>query len=103
MKKEVTETRVFCDFCEEPGFTQCILCGKDLCPKHRVEVLIYLDRQDWPFRASLCREDAQPLLPFLETLIEKSTTWRKVGQNPEFNEARLLETLKFLREGTPVA
>ena len=72
MKKDVTETRTFCDFCEEPGYTQCILCDKDLCPKHRIEVVIYLDRQDWSFRASLCQEDAQPLVPFLERLKGKN-------------------------------
>ncbi len=96
MKKDVTEPRVFCDFCPEPGYTQCMVCGKDLCSKHRVELVFYLDYQSDAFRASLCREDAQPLVPFLESLARKSDTWKKAGQNPDFNEARLAEILLFL-------
>ncbi len=96
MKRDVTEPRIFCDFCPEPGYTQCMVCGKDLCSKHRVELNIYLDRHDQAFQVSLCREDAQPLVPFLESLAGKSDTWRKVGQNPDFNEARLAEILLFL-------
>jgi len=102
MKRNVTEERVFCDFCEEPGYTQCLLCDKDLCPKHRIEVVIYVDRQDWAFRASLCQEDAQPLLPFLCNLVGKSTTERKAGQNPGFNEARLADIINFIRYGVGV-
>ena len=96
MKKPVTEERVFCDFCEEPGYTQCMLCDKDLCHEHRIELVIYLDRQDRMFQASLCQQDAQPLVPFLKMLKGKSDSWRKAGHNPEFNEARLGEMLKFL-------
>jgi len=96
MKKDVTEARTFCDFCDKPGYTECMVCGKDLCSEHRVELVVYLDRQDRDFRASLCQKDAQPLVPFLEMLKGKSTSWRKAGQNPEFNEARLDEILKFL-------
>lgn len=96
MKKPVTEDRVFCDFCEEPGRAQCMVCDKDLCPKHRVELVICLDRSDWSFRASLCPEHAQPLRPFLESLAGKITSWQKVGHNPEFNEKRLAEILEFL-------
>ena len=103
MKKPVTEEKTFCDFCEEPGYTECMVCDKDLCPKHRIEVVIYLNRQDWAFRASLCREDAQPLLPFLESLAGKSTSWQKAGHNPEFNEKRLTDILFFLRTGAPIA
>lgn len=96
MKKPVTETRVFCDYCDEPGYTQCLVCGKDLCSKHRLELVIYLERQDRHFRASLCSEDAQPLMPFLEGLAGKGDSERKSGQNPEYNEARLQDILKFL-------
>jgi len=97
VKKDVTEPRTFCDYCEEPAYTQCLVCGKDLCSKHRLELVIYLNRQDQCFRASLCREDAQPLLPILESYQQKSDTWRKAGHNPEFNEARLAEMLDFMR------
>ena len=103
MKKPVTEEKTFCDFCDQPGYTECMVCDKDLCPQHRIELVIYLDRQDWPFRASLCRECAQPLLPFLESLQEKSTTWRKAGHNPESNEKRLTDILFFLKTGAPIA
>lgn len=98
MKKPVTETRIFCDEegCDELAYTQCLLCGKDLCRYHRIEVVIYLDRQDWCFRASLCRDDAQPFLPFLKSLKGKSATERQAGQNPEFNEARLVDIIRFL-------
>jgi len=103
MKKDVTETKVFCDYCEEPGYTKCLMCDKDLCPNHRLELLIYLERQNYPFRASLCPVDAQPLLPLLESWKAKSTTWEKAGQNPEFNEARLAEILDFLKKAVPAA
>jgi len=96
MKKPVTEERKFCDFCEEPGYTECIVCGKDLCSKHRLELIIYMDYESQAFRVSLCREDAQPLRPFLESLAGKSTNWEKAGQNPEYNERKLAEVLLFL-------
>ncbi len=96
MKKPVTEDRVFCDLCNEPGYTQCMVCGKDLCSKHRVELIVHLDRQDRAFRASLCPTDALPLRPFLESLLGKSKSWEKAGQNPEFSEARLGEIVMFL-------
>jgi len=98
MKRDVTETRVFCDFCEEPGYTKCLVCNKDLCPKHRLELVIYLKHQDWPFRASLCIEDAIPLRPVLISFKSLSTSWEKAGHNPEFNEARLAEILEFLTQ-----
>ena len=96
MKKDVTETRTFCDFCDEPAYTECMVCGRDLCSHHRLELVIYLDRQDRSFRASLCRQDAQPLRSFLESLAGKNTSWQKAGQNPEFNEQRLADILLFL-------
>lgn len=98
MKKPVTEERVFCDYCEEPGYTKCLMCDKDLCSKHRLELVIYVDRQDRCFRASMCLVDAQPLLPILEIFQGRSTDWRKAGHNPEFNEARLEEILNFLKQ-----
>jgi len=98
MKKPVTEERVFCDFCEEPGHTECTVCGKDLCNKHRLELVIYLDYQSHCFQASLCPVDAKPLLPFLESLKGKSDTWQKAGHNPEFNEKRLTEIVWFLSD-----
>jgi hypothetical protein len=98
MKRDVTEPRTFCDFCKEPGSTQCMVCGKDLCSKHRVELAIHLDRRDWVFQASLCPEDAQTLLPFLVSLKDKSTSWEKAGQNPEFNEARLMDIIVLLQQ-----
>ena len=99
VKKPVTEDRTFCDYCEAPGYTQCLVCGKDLCPEHRLELVVYLDRQDWAFRASLCREDALALAPVLKNLAGKSIGKERVGQNPEFNEARLADILAFLRTG----
>ncbi len=103
MKKPVVEERTFCDFCEELGYTECLLCEKDLCSKHRLEVVIYLDRQDYPFRASLCPADGNILLPILNKFQGKSTSWQKVGQSPEFNEARLGEILEFLKKAVPAA
>ena len=100
MKKDVTEPRTFCDFCPEPSHTQCMVCGKDLCSKHRVELVIYLNYGSEAFRVSLCREDAQPLLPFLEGLIGLCSDWQKAGQNPEYNEARLRELIVFLMAHT---
>ena len=97
MKKDVTEIRVFCDYCDQPGYTQCLVCGKDLCPKHRVELEIHLDRRDQEFMASLCPEDAQPLLPVLKAF-RGTSTLEKAGRNPEFNEARLDEILAFLEQ-----
>lgn len=98
MKRPVTEERVFCDEegCKEPGYTECMVCDKDLCSNHRLELVFYLNYQSKTFRASLCPHDAQPLLPFLSSLMGKSTSERKAGHNPEFNEARLREILAFL-------
>lgn len=101
MKKPITETKTFCDFCEEPAYEECLVCGKDLCRDHRVVLRVYLDREDKGFRAPLCSDDARPLAPFLEQLTGKSTTWEKVGHNPEFNEARLAEILEFLKKAVP--
>ncbi len=98
MKKDVTEPRTFCDVCEQPAYTQCLVCDKDLCHKHRLELTIYLERQDRAFRASLCPHDARLLLPALEVFLGKSTTWQKARQNAEFNEARLKDILEFLAQ-----
>lgn len=65
MKKSVTEQKTFCDFCDQPGWAQCLICDKDLCRNHRLELSIYLDRQDHSFRASLCPVHARPLLDLL--------------------------------------
>ena len=102
MKKPITEDRTFCDICEEPGYTECMVCDKDLCSKHRLELVIYLDFQDQSFRASLCPEDALPLRPFLEKLAGRSLTARRAGHNPEFNEARLADILQFIPASTGV-
>lgn len=96
MKKDVTEPRTFCDFCEEPAYEECLICGKDLCRDHRLVLRVYLDREDKGFRVALCQDDAQPLVPFFKNLRGKSITWDRVGQNPEFNEARLKEIMDFL-------
>ena len=101
MKKDVTETRTFCDYCEQLGYTECMVCEKDLCHEHRVELVVYLDRQDRAFRASLCPEDAVPLGVVLKMLQGKSTSWKKAGHNPEFNEARLIEIIQFLAMWIP--
>ena len=100
-KRDVTETKTFCDFCEEPGYCQCLICEKDLCSHHRLELLIYLDRQDRAFRASLCPVDGNILLPILNSFQGKSDTWQKAGHNPEFNEARLAEVIEFLKQAVP--
>lgn len=97
MKRAVTEEKTFCDFCNQPGWAQCLVCDKDLCKDHRLELGIYLDRQDRNFRASLCPLDAQPLLPILESYRGKSTSWEKTGHNPEFNEAQLENAIAFLK------
>jgi len=96
MKKPVTETQVFCDFCEDTAWEQCLVCGKDLCRDHRLILTVYLNRQDREFRVALCPEHAQPLMPILEGFIGKSATWEKAVDNPEFNEARLAEILNFI-------
>jgi len=99
MKKPVTEEKTFCDFCDGPGWTQCLICDKDLCKDHRLELRIYLDRQDRSFRASLCPVDAQPLLSILESYQGKSTSWEKTGHNPDFNEAQVNNILHFILRG----
>jgi len=99
VKKPVTEERTFCDFCEEPSYTECMLCDKDLCHEHRVEVVVYLNASDHCFRASLCRRDARWIEPFLKECQNKSLTWHRAGHNPEFNEARLKEVLGFIKWG----
>ena len=44
MKKEVTRTRIVCDYCdkdlgaEDWGSHKCCLCGKDVCLKHLATV-----------------------------------------------------------------
>jgi len=98
MKKDVTESRRFCDFCkdEEPAYDECLLCNKDLCRDHRVGLIIFLSTDVGSFRASLCPDCAKPLRPILEGFRGKTTTERQAGQNPEFNEARLAEILEFL-------
>lgn len=103
MKKDITETRTFCDFCGEPAYEQCLICGKDLCRDHRLVLRAYLNREDKGFRAALCPEDAKPLMPILEDFKGRSATWEKAADNPEFNEARLVEILDFLKWGSPVA
>jgi len=103
MKKAITEERRFCDFCEEPAYEECLVCGKDLCRDHRLVLRVYLDREDKGLRAPLCPKDTEPLLPFLDSLKGKSTSWEKVGHNPEFNEARLGEILNFLRKAVPAS
>ena len=97
MKKDVTETREFCDFCEEPAGDQCLVCRKDLCRKHRLVLEMYLERRDQVFRAALCLDDGLPLLPILNVFLGKGTTWEQAGHNPEFNEARLREIREFLQ------
>jgi hypothetical protein len=67
--------------------------------EHHLDLSIILHRLDWHFLARLCPTDSQPLRPFLETLKGKSTSWEKVGHNPEFNEARLADILEFLGKG----
>lgn len=92
MKKDVTEPRVFCDFCGEPASEECLVCGKDLCRDHRLVLRVFLDIEERGFRASLCRDDAQPLVPFLMSLQSK-----RVGHDLEFSEARLTKILEFLK------
>ena len=96
-KKPVTEERTFCDFCDEPAHTECMLCDKDLCQAHRVEVVVFLSDPSHCFRASLCHQDALSVEPFLFECKNKSLTWQRAGQNPEFNEARLKEVLDFIK------
>ena len=96
-KKPVTEERTFCDFCDQPGHTECMLCDKDLCSQHRVEVVVYLNDQSHCFRAALCRRDARWIEPFLKQCQNKSLSWHRAGHNPEFNEARLKELLEFVK------
>ena len=96
-KKPVTEERTFCDFCEEPAHTECMLCDKDLCSQHRVEVLVYIGEKSEYFRAALCRRDARWIEPFLKECRNKSRTWDRVGHNPEYNEKRLKEILEFIK------
>lgn len=93
MKKVEATERTVCDFCEEgkeqPGWAQCLVCGKDLCRDHRLELTVYVSREDQRFRASLCPIDARPLLPVLEGYKGRSQTWQQAGQNVGFNEAQL--------------
>lgn len=103
MKKSVTEEKTYCDFCEEgkeePGWAGCLVCGKDLCRLHRLELTVYLDRQDRTFRASLCPVDARSLLPLLESYRGMTQTWQQAGQNVQFNEAQLQEITAWIRSG----
>lgn len=103
MKKNITVPRVFCDFCEEPAYEQCLVCGKDLCRDHRLVLRVHLDREDKGFRAALCPVDAQPLMPILEHFIRKSATWEKAVDDPKFNETRLAEILNFISKAMPDA
>jgi len=96
MKKPVTEEKTFCDFCEERGCSVCLVCGKDLCRNHRLELCIYLDNQQNTFRAGLCPKDAEPLLPILTAFQGKGDTWEKVGQNPATNEYALAGIFQFM-------
>ena len=93
MKKSVTEERTFCDFCpdlqEQPGYSVCLVCGKDLCQGHRLEMNIYLMNQGRTFQASLCPKDAEPLLPILTTLQGK-------GESPAHV---LADILQFIERG----
>lgn len=99
MKRPVTEQRTFCDLCGEEAElagAECIICGKDICRKHEVRVLVEASMYyKTGARACLCIPDAKPLLPFLKTLVGKST-WRSAGHNGEYNEARLAELITLI-------
>lgn len=101
MKKDVTEKRTFCDFCEkeEPAYVQCLVCKQDLCEKHDLALEVSIGHQQPGFRAHLCPIDAQPLKSFLKQLKIIPGDSRQIGQNPEYNAARLEDVLHFIAGG----
>ena len=99
MKKDVTEARTFCDFCEEDQSApyQCIVGKEDMCRNHALTLEVTIGHQRPGFRAYLCPLHAQPLQPFLAQLMNMSGGWE------QYNVARLAEILEFLKKAVPVA
>ncbi len=103
MRRFIREERSFCDICEKPRRSQCLMCGQDLCDEHTVDFTVRLEGEHSTtgFLAYLCPTHAAPLLPFLKDLVGKSAAkggsdWLATGHNPQFNEARLEAIVKYL-------
>lgn len=107
MEKSVTETKRFCDFCEEnkeeQAYVKCFLCKKDICEKHALEIEIRIHRQSPGFLARLCPYDAAILDSFMMNMEHVKADWDSIGQNPEYNEARLREIRQFRKKASEEA
>ncbi len=100
MKKKVSETRTFCDFCDEgkeqEAHKRCLVCDRDICDDHTLDLDVRVAHQSPGFSAHLCPVDALPLEPALTKLAEAKGDWGSIGHNPEYNQARLKEIRNFL-------
>lgn len=76
MEKTVPVTMIFCDFCEQRADTKCLLCGKDICDDHQVEVSIYANGPGL-LTGGICPTDAAALFSILSDFKRESTNLMK--------------------------
>jgi hypothetical protein len=67
VKKGVTVTRSFCDLCGNETTEQCVICGADICPNHRTEIVVCVANHA-AIKVGLCPTDSLNALATLERL-----------------------------------